>query len=61
MNSPTPLTTTPASWVIRDRATGRVICETFSAAMVKYLPPAYEAVPILEYLQSVAKAAKDAS
>ena len=42
-----------ASWVIRERATGLVILETFSPAVVRHLKPQYEAVPILEYLQSL--------
>lgn len=43
-----------ASWVIRERATGRVICETFSARFVAALnTQRYEAVPILAYLQSL--------
>jgi hypothetical protein len=42
-----------ASWVIRERATGQVIMETFSPVVVRHLKPQYEAVPILEYLQSI--------
>lgn len=43
-----------ASWVIRERATGRVILETFNAKAVAALNTAkYEAVPILAYLQSL--------
>lgn len=43
-----------ASWVIREKETGRVICETFSKCLVSALNTAtYEAVPILEYLQSL--------
>lgn len=43
-----------ASWVIREKATGRVIMETFNAAMVQALNTTkYEAVPILGYLQSL--------
>lgn len=43
-----------ASWVIRERATGLVICETFSAALVGALNTVkYEAVPIMKYLQSI--------
>lgn len=42
-----------ASWVIRERATGRVILETFNAKLLDRLKPEYEAVPILEYLQSL--------
>lgn len=44
----------PASWVIREKSTGRALFETFNSA----IPPAinhakYEAVPILEHLQSL--------
>jgi hypothetical protein len=42
-----------ASWVIRERATGLVILETFSPVVVRHLKPQYEAVPILEYLQAL--------
>lgn len=43
-----------ASWIIREKATGRVICETFERRTVDALNTAkYEAVPILEYLQSL--------
>lgn len=43
-----------ASWVVREKATGRVIMETFNARVVKALNTAkYEAVPILDYLQSL--------
>ena len=43
-----------ASWVIRERSTGRVIMETFNAKLVAALNTVrYEAVPILEYLQSL--------
>jgi hypothetical protein len=41
------------SWVIREKATGRVICETWSALAVACLKPAYEAIPIGEYLASL--------
>lgn len=41
-----------ASWVIREKESGNVICETFNAQLVAALNTAkYEAVPILEYLQ----------
>jgi hypothetical protein len=44
----------PASWVIRERATGRVICETYDPRKVAALNTTrYEAVPILEHLQSL--------
>jgi hypothetical protein len=40
-----------ASWVIREKATGRVILETFNPKVVTALNTAkYEAVPILDYL-----------
>ena len=43
-----------ASWVIREKSTGRVICETFDKRKVDALNTAkYEAVPILEYLVSI--------
>lgn len=46
-----------ASWVIRERETGRVICETFNKRIVAALNTArYEAVPILEYLASFNRA-----
>lgn len=42
------------SWVIREKATGTVICETFDARKVKALnTERYEAVPIVEYLASL--------
>ena len=45
-----------SSWVIREKATGRVIMETFSARLVAALNTArYEAVPIHAYLQSLNK------
>lgn len=43
-----------ASWILRNKATGEVVCETFERAMVDALNTAkYEAVPILEYLGSL--------
>ncbi|CAB3753967.1 hypothetical protein [Paraburkholderia humisilvae] len=43
-----------ASWVIREKATGRVFCEVFDEWIVKRLNTVtYEAVPILQYLQSL--------
>jgi len=43
-----------SSWVIREKSSGRVVRETFSAKVVVVLNTArYEAVPILEYLQSL--------
>jgi hypothetical protein len=42
------------SWVIKEKATGRVICETFDKALVARLnTEKYEAVPILKYLESL--------
>ena len=47
---------TPASWVIREKGSGNVVMETFDPAKVKALNATrYEAVPILEYLQSLNK------
>jgi hypothetical protein len=41
-----------ASWVIRDKASKAVVCETFNPTFVRRLNTArYEAVPILAYLQ----------
>lgn len=43
-----------ASWIIREKATGRVLFETFDKKKVDALNTAkYEAVPILEYLASL--------
>lgn len=43
-----------ASWVIRDKASKAVVCETFNVKLVATLNTAkYEAVPILEYLASL--------
>jgi len=43
-----------ASWVIREKNTGRVVAETFDAAKIKALNTSkYEAVPIGEYLSSL--------
>ena len=45
-----------ASWIIREKDTGRVIAETFNKALVDVLNTArYEAVPIREYLASLNK------
>jgi hypothetical protein len=42
------------SWVIREKATGEVICETFDPTFVERLnTEKYEAVPILKYLESL--------
>lgn len=43
-----------ASWVIRERATGDVVMETYDRRIADRLNTAkYEAVPILEYLGSL--------
>lgn len=43
-----------ASWILRDKETKRVICETFDKRKVDALNTAkYEAVPILDYLISL--------
>lgn len=45
-----------ASWVIRNRVTKEVVCETFNRLAVDALNTAkYEAVPIQEYLGSLNK------
>lgn len=49
------------SWVIRDKATKRVVVETWSPAIVKGLTADYEAVPILDYLAEIRATAKPAS
>lgn len=50
---------TSASWVIKRKDTGAVVCETFSAAAVEALDTSrFEAVPIMDYLQGVARAAR---
>lgn len=38
------------SWVIRERASKRVIFETFNSKLIGHLKPEYEAVPIMAYL-----------
>ncbi len=49
----------PASWVLREKATGTVIAETFDERMVNALnTDKYEAIPILEYLQTLNAAIK---
>ena len=51
---PTQSLSRTASWVIKDRKTGEVVLETFSRSIVDALNvDKYEAVPILEYLQSL--------
>lgn len=43
-----------ASWVIREKGTGKVLFETFDKRKVDALNAArYEAVPILEHLASL--------
>ena len=47
-----------ASWVIRERATGRALFETFNPKVALAINTAkFEAVPILEYLQSLNRSA----
>lgn len=44
----------PASWVVQEIATNRVLFETFDKAVVDALnTQRYQAVPILQYLQSL--------
>jgi hypothetical protein len=46
----------PASWIIREIATGAVMCETWNPWLVEHLnTDKYEAVPILEYLGALNK------
>lgn len=46
--------TDPASWVIREKVTGKVIAETFDRAKVDALnTERYEAVPALQHLQEI--------
>lgn len=55
--TPTNSLARTASWVIQEKETGRVICETFSDRVVEALNTAkYVAVPILEYLQGINRA-----
>ena len=45
-----------ASWILRNKTTKEVICETFDATKVAALnTEKYEAIPILEYLVSLNK------
>lgn len=44
---------TTASWIIRRRDTKEVVMETFSLRTAQAVRPEFEAVPILEYLQSL--------
>lgn len=49
-----------ASWVIRNRETKQVFFETFNPKMVAVLnKEKYEAIPILEYLQSLNRKEKE--
>lgn len=49
-----------ASWVIREKGTGKVIMETFDPSVVaKINTERYEAVPILPYLQELNRKIKD--
>lgn len=51
-----------ASWVIRNRETKEVLFETFNPATAAAINASkYEAVPILAYLQEVARDAKGAA
>lgn len=44
----------PASWIIREKASKKVIAETFSPALAEAVnTEKYEVIPILEYLQSL--------
>lgn len=46
----------PASWVIRNKLTGEVVCETFDEQRATSLNTVkYEAVPIMKYLQELNK------
>jgi len=48
-----------ASWVLRNKTTKEVICETFDERKVAALNTAkYEAVPILAYLQELNRSIK---
>lgn len=50
------------SWVIREIATKRVICETFNPKFVAALNAAkYEAVPAARYLGEINKSIKECS
>lgn len=53
---PTNSLSRTASWVIKNKQTGEVIMETFNKTVVDALNvEKYEAIPILEYLQSLNK------
>ena len=48
------------SWILRNRETREVICETFDRRKVAALNTAkYEAVPIIDYLAEVNERAKN--
>jgi len=50
----------PASWVIREKATGKVVMETFDRKKVDALnTEKYEAVPALQHLQEINRSAKE--
>jgi hypothetical protein len=50
----TPYGGKPASWILRDKRTKKVIMETFDEKKVKALNrEKYEAVPIMQYLQEL--------
>lgn len=45
---------TSASFIIRDKESKQVVCETFNHSLLPHLNyTKYEAVPILEYLQEL--------
>lgn len=51
-----------SSWVIRNRTTKEVICETWNYHAVTCLnTQKYEAIPILEYLNELNQKIKDAA
>lgn len=48
-----------ASWVVREKSSGKVMFETYSAKLVAALNiDKYEAVPIKEYLASINRSIK---
>lgn len=57
-----PMLDNPASWVIRNKATGEVVMETFDRAKVDALnTEKYEAVPIAQHLREVNTQARGAT
>jgi hypothetical protein len=55
-----PMLDNPASWVIREKATGKVVMETFDKAKVNALnTEKYEAVPVAKYLGDLNKSTKE--